>query len=342
MAKRVTIMTTAYSRSHHPVRTFYLLLSFILWNQFALATLKLTSNYRHIESLINQYTIDVTVLEIASAQDEIYSFELAKKSNCMCIVVLMNGGAGPILQRIKKEHIKNIVVLEPHDFDGPMLNALARCEHMDVTIVHDYFEHFGSLWQSTTDILTRLGTHLFVEIAYDHAPHLFNYHQTSLKMIENRFKQLLFYYETEKKFLEMTRFTQFNKPSNYGSNYEIKSTFSEKLLMKKEPEAVTQWIAGINLITFVMMRGVYPTDDIIRAQIQDFEKAYPYHNDLILGNMIIQGHTIIPIDFDDKRRRANMSNMVRRAVNFFDGSRHRLNNPADKINKHYKKQPQKK
>jgi len=300
------------------------------------------SNYNHIESLVNKYTTDVTVLEIANSEDELYSFNLAKKSNCICIILLMNYGAHSIIERIKKENLKNIIVLEPTDLNGQMINALTKCEHFDVAIVHDYFDCFQNQWSPTTDLFLNLGNHVFFEISYDDdkslkVTNIFNYKQPNIKMIENRFKKVLFHYETEKKFLEIARFTQFNKAKSYGQNYEIKSNFNEKLLLKKNPETISNWIAGINVITFVMMRGVYPTDDIIRNEIINIEKAYPYHNDLIIGNMVIQGHTVIPIDFDDKRRNANMPKMVTRAVSFFNGDTLRFKNPSHKINKYYRR-----
>jgi len=295
-----------------------------------------SSNYEHIESLVNKYTIDVTILEIANAEDELYSFNLAKKSNCVCIILLMNYGAEPIIQRIKSEKLRNVIVLEPRDLDGQMLYALSKCEHIDISIIHDYFDYFKNQWRSTTDSFFNLGTHAFFEVAYDNAPTMLSYKHANLKMIENRFKNLLFYYQTEKKYLEIARFTQFNKPKNFGQNYEIKADFNEKLLLKKNPETVSNWIAGINLITFVMLRGVYPDDDIIRNEILMLEKCFPYHNDLIIGNMVIQGETIVPIDFNDKRRNANMPKMLDRAVNFFNGDNFRLKNPTEKINTYYK------
>lgn len=313
---------------------YIILVNNVLWASTVISTN--TSNYQHIESLVNKYTIGVTVLEIANSEDTLYSFELAKMSNCVCIILLMNYGANSVIQRIKKDNIKNIIVLEPRDLDGQMINALSKCEHIDVSIVHDYFEHFQSFWKSTADLFLNLGNHVFFEIDYDHATDMLSYKNPQLRMIENRFNKLLFYYQTEKKFLEIARFTQFNKARSYTQNYEIKSDFNEKLLLKKNPETITPWIAGINLITFVMMRGVYPTDDIIRSEIINIEKAYPYHNDLILGNMVIQGHTIIPIDFNDKRRSASMPKMLTRAINFFNGDNWRLKNPAEKINKYYK------
>lgn len=330
----------------YPKRFFVLLISILFINSLILTSvnnnisskevISFGNNYEHIESLINKYNIDVTVLEVANSEDELYSFNLAKKANCVCIILLINYGADSVIQRIKKENLKNIIVLEPRDLDIPMINALTKCEHIDVSIIHDYFDHFQSQWRPVTDLFLNLGNHIFFEISYDNAVNILNYKHPNFKMIENRFKKLLFSYQTDKKFLEIARFTQFSKPKNNDINYEIKSDFNEKLLLKKNPETTSKWVAGINLMTYVMMRGVYPTDDIIRGEITNIEKAYPYHNDLIIGNMVIQGHKIVPIDFNDKRRSANMSKMLTRATSFFNGNRDRLNDPAKKINIYYK------
>lgn len=323
------------------IRTVHIFLYFCLLNNIIFAIqdgVINSSNFEHIQSLVNKYNVDVTILEIASSTDEIYSFNLAKKNGCVCIILLMNYGAQAIIERIKRENLYNIIVLEPRDLNNQMINALSKCEHIDVSIIHDYFECFHNQWRPTTDLFLNLGNHVFFEINYDNASDMFSFKHPNLKMIENRFKKLLLYYQTEKKILEIARFTQFNRAKNYGLNYEIKSDFNEKLLIKKNPEAITTWVAGINLITFVMMRGVYPNDEIIRSEILKIEKMFPYHNDLIIGNMVIQGHTIVPIDFNDKRRNANMPKMLTRALSFFNGDNYRLKNPTDKINRYYKTQ----
>ena len=83
-------------------------------------------------------------------------------------------------------------------------------------------------------------------------------------------------------------------------DYVITSTFTHKYLYKKATDSVSAWYPGINLHTFKALSGVYPSYALLRNKIQDFYDLE--HNDFNPCNFIIQGRTLLPIDFNDPRR----------------------------------------
>ena len=59
----------------------------------------------------------------------------------------------------------------------------------------------------------------------------------------------------------------------------------------------TQWLTGINLLTFKMLHGVYPSNERIKKSLKKLKNVV--HNDWTINNMIIQGNKISLIDNDD-------------------------------------------
>jgi len=97
-----------------------------------------------------------------------------------------------------------------------------------------------------------------------------------------------YFLEHHKEYLKRAHWTR-----KHTRKYRIKSTFKAKSLFKKNKE--TEWHKGINLLTFKMLNGVYPSLDKIKNKLDKFKKIK--HSDIRIFNMIIQGETIVPIDF---------------------------------------------
>lgn len=117
--------------------------------------------------------------------------------------------------------------------------------------------------------------------------------------------------------------------------YRVISNFKEKFFDKDALDKPLRWVDGINLITFALLKGVYPTDKMIRQQIIKAEKTHSQHNDLVLGNFILQGDRLIPIDVNDKRRDANLNKCIKAALRAFKEGNTRHKNPQQWIRAYY-------
>ena len=85
-------------------------------------------------------------------------------------------------------------------------------------------------------------------------------------------------------------------------SYTVKSTFETKMFIKKDNYApfltyTTDWIPGINFLSFAMLNGSYPD----RKTLSEHIPISLTHADWALNNMIIQGSRIKLIDFDDHK-----------------------------------------
>lgn len=135
--------------------------------------------------------------------------------------------------------------------------------------------------------------------------------------------------------LDIARFTQKYRAVSRVPRYRVISNCNKKLFNKNSLNQPLPWVDGINLITFTMLKGIYPTDSMIRKQIVKAEKTHAHHNDLVLGNFIVQGDRLIPIDVDDKRRDADLSKCVSAALKAFKKGNSRLINPEQWIRRYY-------
>jgi hypothetical protein len=115
-------------------------------------------------------------------------------------------------------------------------------------------------------------------------------------------------------------------------NYVLQSSFTEKKFYK-EPSCVTSdWLPGINLATFSMLYGVYPTNVMLYKQLQAFKEIE--HNDLVLANIIVQGDALKLIDFADDRRSSDPRVCLKGVLKMFNNVR-RLQDAQRSLEKYH-------
>lgn len=95
------------------------------------------------------------------------------------------------------------------------------------------------------------------------------------------------------------RTTWYEDRTNNANVREIISTYDQKKLKKKYGyrPVESEWIPGINLVTFKMMGGSYPFSSVIVQEANRLLKVN--HADLMPNNMIVQGKQLALIDFED-------------------------------------------
>jgi hypothetical protein len=103
--------------------------------------------------------------------------------------------------------------------------------------------------------------------------------------------------ESEKKSLERKHWLA----PKTSEQYIITSNYEAKTITKRPPHAermkVYDWKPGINLITYLMYNGAYPSREKLERAIRDIQD--PTHNDWTVNNMILQGNRLSLIDWDD-------------------------------------------
>ncbi len=295
------------------------------------------SDAGHIDAIyqvLNNYKREATILEIGKGASE-YTLELP--DNHTRIALLVQGGAPQLINKIKKRQIHSITVLAPDTLTVKALEILGRCEHFDVVIVHD----ISSIVQDTSpcliNALIKLGEYVFMRADSQSLEEALR-DTDHIRQVVQRTDDTapLFLSHCPKPGIDLSQYRKARKypPSEKGFRYKLESTFSHKYFLKDRDNPLP-WIHGINLVTFVMLQGVYPTDESIKKWFLSFEETYPYHNDLVLGNVIVRGDKLDPIDFEDLRRYANLSNCIHAAVQAFNKNDRHNTDPNEWIADYY-------
>ncbi|MFA6066256.1 MAG: hypothetical protein WC707_03670 [Candidatus Babeliaceae bacterium] len=221
-----------------------------------------------ITKLLGQYTRPFTLLEICP-NDIKYSVQLAQKYPTSVFIILTVGNKTGTINYSVLNKLKNVVLLNVYTLSEPDIKTLSRCEHFDVLLMHDL-------------IITESFCHLADYVVLDNAHAQFR--DSSIM-------------HTPKNGIDIPRWSCKVMPESPEPRYPIMSNFREKYCVKNGVRS--SWLPGINLITALMLYVSYPSLDLIAKNIKSMKKID--HNDLVIGNMIVQGAVIVPIDFNDKR-----------------------------------------
>ncbi len=285
-----------------------------------------------ITDVIKNFKRRITFLEIGRSTAD-YTFELAPVCKAIFVALLVEGGAQDVVQEIKADKHANITVLAPRNAQYESFFTLGRCEHFDVVIVHDLCPLMRTAGPKYIDALVKLGDYVFIEATQSKFQNELK--KKKMPLVASSDGNELYLSHKPKTGLDIARFTQKDRPVSTQPKYQIRSTFTEKFFNKKGLERPLKWVDGINLVTFAMLKGVYPEDVSIRKQLATMKKTHPDHNDLVLGNIIVQGDKLIPIDLHDSRRDADIHRCINAALKAFKDGNIRHRNPERWIREYY-------
>lgn len=252
-----------------------------------------------IDAFLMRYCRPVTVVEFVGG-DSGYS-HLIKPNRWWYTVAL--GRSDQLVRKAASRSDGHLVVMAPQVLDGDMVDTFARCESPDCVILP------AGLLRSSDMVgpLFQLGDFCIVVGEWRGTP------PGDVQCCESHLSAegvVVSIYKTNKKGLDIARWMCRAQPRTGGEKYPIETDFSTKIL--KKGAISVAWKAGINLMTFLMLRGVYPVHDDIRAQIKKMKRLD--HNDLVIGNMILQGRLVVPIDFADARRDGKKRRCIKAAL----------------------------
>jgi hypothetical protein len=242
--------------------------------------------YQPIQEILNQYQRPITVLEISPIKG-FFSFRIAEEYDSTCVMI-EGQNAEELNELCLLADFKNIILLKK-DLTPRQIERLSDCEHFDIVIVNSLHDDF----YKEVEQLLKLGDHLFIKIGNSNQE-LEDYlieNKGEIVFCDSSFK--IFFFRRNKKRL---RRTYWHRGISFARKYFVESSFENKFFIKKRKKYV--WQKGINLTTFKVLGGIYPSYDIIRTMIKNFKGVD--HGDLRLWNMILQGKNIILIDNNGK------------------------------------------
>ncbi|MGB8468055.1 MAG: class I SAM-dependent methyltransferase [Candidatus Babeliales bacterium] len=275
------------------------------------------SRYIAIQQVANQYTRPFTVLEIGPSEGYI-SLQLAHHYDATCVMVQDPSYNNDVLNKLCRlnTQLHNLVLLSKR-ITVEELEQLAKCEHVDMVIAMNVVHHYDTHWQRVIDALLQLGDNIIIETPPAQTTDTQTANVALLPYIQQYLEQqngsiiaqtprwsnpaLLantYWFQRQKNALQTTSWYNLHP---FPANYTIHSNWHTKELQKiiNGRSMVTPWKKGINLITFKMLNGTFPTKEKVAKLIMNMRRERS--SDCLPHNMVIQGDTIALIDCEDPR-----------------------------------------
>jgi hypothetical protein len=267
--------------------------------------------YNIIKKIASKYKRPITILEIGAMDGGYYTFNLAHDfEDAVCVMIEEDEH----LQRLCEQNntLNNIIFLQKH-VTPQELKHLSECEHFDIVLALNVIHWAQDEWQEMADAILQLGDRIIVETpTHVHTRPLHAYFRDIDEYIQTHGgKQLLqiphqidstiathLYVITNPK-NNIIRASWFDKPTNI---YKIKSTLKEKTLAKavicNDQKTVVErsWQPGINLLTFKMLNGMYPTVSMLQQSLLNLHEHNVWYKEPLMNNIIVQGARIQPIE----------------------------------------------
>lgn len=267
--------------------------------------------YPIIKSILELYERPFTMLDIGAAQG--YHSLMAAWQYPESVFVMIEGNnnsypmAGDQLLSICKcnDQLKNIIHLNKPVVVSD-LQKLGSCEHFDVVLALNIIHWLGPDYKETIDAILTLGDNIIIETPPEQEPikkeiilYLNQIGAELLSLVPRHTGKDAWapmYLIKSEKAKVLKKSTWIGKEREY----EVISDFKEKKLKKIDDCSgelfLTDWVPGINLITFKMYMGAYPTTKTLKNEVSRLKDAE--HNDWNPNNFIVQGNQLKLIDFN--------------------------------------------
>ena len=277
------------------------------------------ARYQIIKNVLNRYHRPFCMLDIGASQGY-FSFKAAHEYDCVCVMIEGNNREYPKIgsQLIDlcraNDSLDNIILLnrKVHPQD---LRKLSECESFSVVLALNIIHWFGSQWREVADAIINLGDNIIIETppeeqrASDEQNDIRKKIEDYLKFRKaeiigtvprhssDNIMANIYLLQSEKKQLLRKHWLapEANGLHAISSSYEARTI--TKRQMNHEGTSVYHWKPGINLITFLMYNGAYPSREKIKSALKKIMD--PCHNDWTANNMILQGNHLRLIDWGD-------------------------------------------
>lgn len=289
------------------------------------------SRYEAIKPILDKYKRPITVLELGACQGY-NTFRIAYEyPKSTCVMIEDNGKSMQRADRLMElcqlnSKLQNLVLLNT-DITLKELNKLADCEHFDVVLAIDYINPEAANCKQVFDAILRLGDNIFIQTPWSENTsnkQLVEYMATQLGNLilqtpcaqNPKIQEQLFWFERNKTGLRCKCFA-WESNDSFMDIFKIKSSYTEKALFKKGSTKGIPWKNGINLVTYLMLNGVYPTRE--HAKLSVAELTHEKLRDFAPWNIVVQGNKIILIDQGPRNSQVNLKNSLKYLNAVIDG-----------------------
>lgn len=271
--------------------------------------------YDAIKPILDRYKRPITVLDLGAGQGY-FTFRIAHEYDSTCVMIEDNENSFKLADQLfdlchLNTNLKNIVLLNKKP-SLQELQKLADCEHFDVVLAFDYINPENRGWKQKVNAILSLGENIFIQTPWSSVSkentakkNLVEYLASrSGKLIlqtpctnDSKIEEHLYWLQRHKEGLRCKCFDQDCSDANLDL-FRIESSYTKKTFLKKGHSSGPAWKKGINLITFLMLNGTYPTKKVIKQKIANLTQEKL--TDFVAKNLIVQGNNIALIDQKDK------------------------------------------
>lgn len=285
--------------------------------------------YEALKKVFDKYERPFTILDIG-ANFGYYSIRAATDYNAISIMVEnKDNECERLIELAEKNNCRDNLIVLKDTMSLEKLDELSKCEHFDIVLALNVIHHFNDGVKEICDAFKKLGDYLIIETPPPDDEGACG--QKNLQIVYDYFNDGEFLGEfkrhTSDKYSEV-KYTHTPKTEIINSYWgwedlyskvrpelhyllnkeslKIDSTFRKKSVYNPRKEKSSAWIHGINLKTFIALNGVYPTKDYLinKLKSQDLITDYKWNdssNDIVLHNIIMEGHKLHLIDYDDDK-----------------------------------------
>lgn len=274
------------------------------------------ARYQLIRPVLQPFTRQVTVWDLG-ANLGYFGCRLAHEFGCVSVMV----EASPHLVGVCRENALPTTIALTKRLSNHDLFDLAASEHADVVLALSFIHRVPD-WRKMLHATLALGEHIILELPARHETTVKNFEVvealsdavealqptllgTSSIPQSPTIRRPLYYVHRPKAHLTSSfcHVDRMRLKDDFTSRPNtITSTFHEKHITFADGES-RPFVPGMNLWNWKVMGGSYPKQSTIDAAITRAWAALPRrHGDFRPWNLILQGDTVVPIDFGHRQR----------------------------------------
>jgi len=291
----------------------------------------LHERYQLISRILNQYQRPFTLLDLGASQGY-YSIKAASDYNCVAVMLEGDNQHYPmsgkqLLAICKANNTLNNLIHLNAAIDPHSIKRLSECECFDVVLALNIIHWFPEIWKQLIESIIECGNNIIIEVPPIHDAQdsrnckiredIHNYLRVrkatelgQVKRHTSNTSSTMYLVSNNKSFLKRKTWLM---PEIKQQSSRIESSFTEKVLVKQTDNCALssrhEWVAGINLITYLMLNGQHPCRSRLSIELETLAKA-ERHDDWTANNMIVNGNSLVLIDWPQSSSRSGTGRMA--------------------------------
>jgi len=289
------------------------------------------SRYEKIAHILSQYKRPITVLDIGAAEGYM-SFRIAHDFDASCVMIEHpSGESGGFLKKLCELNTdRDNIILLYKKITAEELQVLSQSEHFDVVLAFNVLHHFPQdKWKIAADAILNMADYAIVE-----TPPV----EDTGSIGRSTLAGIIEYLEQKNGKVVAQTSRRHTRPDTFANmylvkgcnvglgrrglldmqspGYKIDTSLEDRFLLSKSDGKKVDFPKGINLMTFKLFNGVYPTKQMVKTSLAKLKQK---GHSVIPQDVVIQGEKLVSIG-EAKDGSFSDDQMLEYACNIIDTS----------------------